>query len=67
MLIVSKLMKRREIYKDVILYAYGKDWQATRMNEKIHTVRLIDSIGQILLEESGLALIPGVDEHEDIR
>ena len=40
----------------------GKDWQATRMNGRICTVRLIDSIGQIHLEETGLALIPGVDE-----
>ena len=40
----------------------GKDWQASRMNGKICTVRLIDSIGQIHLQESGLALIPGVDE-----
>ena len=40
----------------------GKDWQATRMNGKICTVRLIDSIGQILQDVSGLALIPGVDE-----
>lgn len=40
----------------------GKDWQATRMSGKICTVRLIDSIGQIHLVESGLALIPGVDE-----
>ena len=41
----------------------GKDWQATRMNGKICTVRLIDSIGQIHLE-SGLALIPGLDDYE---
>ena len=44
----------------------GKDWQATRMNGKICTVRLIDSLGQIHLQESGLALIPGVDEYEII-
>lgn len=36
------------------------------MDGKICTVRLIDSIGQIHLEESGLALIPGVDEYEVI-
>jgi hypothetical protein len=41
----------------------GKDWQATRMNGKICTVHLVDSIAQIHLEESGLALIPGVDEY----
>ena len=40
----------------------GKDWQATRMNGKICTVRLIDSLGQIHLQESGLDLIPGVDD-----
>ena len=45
----------------------GKDWQATRMNGKICTVRLIDSLGQIHLEESGLAVIPGVDEYEVIE
>ena len=42
----------------------GKDWQATRMNGKICTVRLIDSIGQIHIEESGLALSPDLDEYE---
>lgn len=40
----------------------GKDWQATRMNGKICTVSFIDSIGQIHLQESGLALIPGLDD-----
>ena len=44
----------------------GKDWQATRMNGKICTVRLIDSIGQIHLQEYGLAVIPGIDEYEVI-
>ena len=44
----------------------GKDVQATRMNGKICTVRFIDSIGQIHLSESGLALIPGLDEYEAI-
>jgi hypothetical protein len=29
--------------------------------------RLIDSIGQIHLEESGLAVIPGVDEYEVVK
>ena len=42
----------------------GKDWQATRMNGKICTVSFIDSIGQIHIEESGLALIPDLDEYE---
>lgn len=40
----------------------GKDWQATRMNGKIFTVSFIDSLGQIHLQESGLALIPEVDD-----
>ena len=40
----------------------GKDIQAARMNGKICTVSFIDSIGQIHLEESGLALIPGLDD-----
>ena len=44
----------------------GKDWQATQMNGKICIVRLIDSLGRIHLQESGLALIPGVDEYEII-
>lgn len=42
----------------------GKDWQASAMNGKTVTVKFIDRIGQIHLEESGLALIPGVDEYE---
>ena len=45
----------------------GKDWQATQMNGKICTVSFIDSIGQIHLEESGLALIPGVDVFEIVK
>ena len=42
--------------------AGGMDWQAKRLEGKIFTVRLIDSAGQIHLEETGLALIPGVDQ-----
>ena len=42
----------------------GKDWQAKRLEGKIFTVRFIDSARQIHLEETGLALIPGVDEYE---
>ena len=44
--------------------AGGFDWQASRLNGKEFTVRMIDSAGQIHLEETGLALIPGVDEYE---
>ena len=42
----------------------GKDHQARQMNGRVVTVKFIDGIGQINLEESGLALIPGVDEYE---
>ena len=35
-----------------------------RVIGKIFTVRFIDSAGQIHLEKTGLALIPGVDEYE---
>ncbi len=41
--------------------AGGKDWQAGKMNGQTCTISFIDSMGQIHLEESGLALIPGVD------
>ena len=42
--------------------AGGKDWQASKMNGQTCTISFIDSMGQIHLEESGLALIPGVDD-----
>ena len=45
----------------------GLDWQAKRVNGKIFTVRFIDSAGQIHLEETGLALIPGVDVFEIVK
>jgi hypothetical protein len=41
----------------------GKDGHAQAMGDKIVTVDFIDDVGQIHLEESGLALIPGVDEY----
>ena len=44
--------------------AGGMDWQAKRLEGKVFTVRFIDSAGQIHLVETGLALIPGVDEYE---
>lgn len=44
----------------------GKDTQATLMNGRVVTVKLIDDRGQIHLEESGLALIPGLDDFEVI-
>lgn len=42
----------------------GADKQAAKMNGRVVTVKFIDDIGQIHLEESGLALIPGLDEYE---
>jgi hypothetical protein len=42
----------------------GLDWQEKRVNGKFFTVCFIDSAGQIHLVETGLALIPGVDEYE---
>lgn len=47
--------------------AGGLDWQARQLNGKIFTVRYVDSTGQIHLEETGIALIPGVDEYEVLR
>ena len=38
------------------------DWQAKRLEGNIFTVRFIDSAGQIHLEETGIALSPGVDQ-----
>ena len=43
------------------------DWQAKRLEGKVFTVRFIDSAGQIHLEETGIALIPGVDEYEIVK
>ena len=42
--------------------ADGKDWRARELNGQTLTVKFIDSMGQIHLEETGLALIPGVDD-----
>ena len=47
--------------------AGGMDWQAKRLEGKVFTVRFIDSTGQIHLEETGLALIPGVDVFEIVK
>ena len=44
----------------------GKDAQATLMSGREVTVKLIDDRGQIHLKESGLALIPGLDDFEVI-
>lgn len=40
----------------------GVDTQATKMNGNYYTVNYIDSVGQIHLLESGLAVIPEVDK-----
>ena len=47
--------------------AGGMDWQAKRVNGKMFTVRYIDSAGQIHLEETGIVIIPGVDEYEIVK
>jgi hypothetical protein len=43
------------------------NWQARRLNGKIFTVRYVDSTGQIHLEETGIALILGVDQYEVVE
>ena len=47
--------------------AGGMDWQAKRLEGKVFTVRFIDSAGQIHLEETGIALLPSVDEYEIVK
>ena len=47
--------------------AGGMDWQEKRLEGKVFTVRYIDSVGQIHLEETGLALIPGVDQYDVVK
>jgi hypothetical protein len=47
--------------------AGGMDWQAKRHEGKVFTVRFIDSAEQIHLEETGIALIPGVDDFEIVK
>lgn len=44
----------------------GTDYQARNLDGKVVTVSFVDDIGQIHVEESGLALIPGVDTYEVI-
>ena len=44
----------------------GTDFQARNLDGKVVTVSFVDDIGQIHVEESGLALIPGVDTFEVI-
>lgn len=40
----------------------GKDWKARELNGQTLTISFIDSAGQIHLEETGLALIPDIDD-----
>ena len=47
--------------------AGGMDWQAKRLEGKVFTVRFIDSAGMIHLQETGIAIIPGVDEYEIVK
>lgn len=44
----------------------GTDYQARSLDGKVVTVSFVDDKGQIHVEESGLALIPGVDTFEVI-
>ena len=55
------------LYRPEMDPAGGMDWQAKRLEGKVFTVRFIDSAGQIHLQETGLALIPGVDEYELVK
>ena len=41
----------------------GKDHHARMMAGRVVTVKFVDDLGQIHLEESGLALIPGTDSY----
>ena len=43
------------------------DWPAKRLKGKVLTVHFIVSAVQIHHEETGIALIPGVDEYEIVK
>ena len=45
----------------------GKDISATRMNGVVATINHIDSIGQLHLQEYGLAVNPDIDEFEILK
>ena len=47
--------------------AGGMDRQAKRFEGKVFTVRFIDFAEQIHLKETGIALIPGIDEYEIVK
>ena len=62
------MIKRGSKIRVVKMDTAGRmDWQAKRLEGKVFTVRFIDSTGQIHLEETGLALIPGVDVFEIVK
>ena len=63
--LISIIMKKGDKIRIIRMDdSNGKDHQAAAMNGRVVTVKFIDGIGQIHLEESGLALIPGTDEYE---
>ncbi len=47
--------------------AGGMDWQAKRLEGKVFTVRIIGSAGQIHLEDTGISLLPCVDEYDIVK
>ena len=67
MLLISHIDRTNQNRVVKIDTAGGMDWQARQLNGKIFTVSYVDSTGQIHLEETGIALIPGVDEYEIVK
>ena len=62
------MIKRGSKIRVVKMDTAGRmDWQAKRLEGKVFTVRHIDSAGQIHLQETGIALLPGVDEYEIVK
>ena len=56
-------MKKGEKIRVLQMEDYnGADQQATQMNGNIYTVDYVDDVGQIHLQEAGLAVIPEVDK-----
>ena len=53
----------------VLKWTLPAGWTDRRSGQKetFFTVRFIDSAGQIHLEETGIALIPGVDEYKIVK
>ena len=62
------MIKRGSKIRVVKMDTAGRmDWQARQLNGKVFTVRYVDSTGQIHLEETGIALIPGLDQYEVVK